>query len=143
MKGNKVYDSYRLHFYLASGSSNALYIYANPVSGETIKIGGGNATAVDTGVSCGTTDLHFFIYKIDFTEDVPVAKVWRNPGDLSSEEALGTPIATLSDVGSSLTGVKLMSCLSNPACYDEIRIGTTLADAWKSLPPHGFKIYVR
>ncbi|MDA3798565.1 MAG: hypothetical protein PF692_05745 [Kiritimatiellae bacterium] len=113
-------------------SPSAFYITSS--RDETIKIGGGTATEVDTGIISGSSS-RLYIYKFDLSDTDPVANVWISPADFSSESALGTPDVTITNVGSSYTAVALFCGASNPSSYDEVRLGTTLEDAWQTLPP--------
>lgn len=119
-------------FKLRNGGTTQFYVNAD--STLNIVVGGGSATEIDTGIpSGGSTRL--YLYKIDLSGAEPVAEIWINPPDFSSEATLGTPSATLTNVGGIFNGFSLGAGGGNPAQYDEIRIGTTLEDAWKTLPP--------
>jgi len=119
-------------FKLRSGGTDQFYVIAD--SAATIIVGGGSATAIDTGVSSGTS-TRFYLFRIDLGGTEPVAALWISPGDFSSEIALGAPSVTITDIGGTYTGFSLGASGGNPAPYDEVRIGTTLKDAWQTLPP--------
>ncbi len=113
-------------------SPEQLYIYAD--SATTVKVGGGSATQIDTGISSGTA-TRLYLYKIDLTGVEPVARIWISPSDISSEASLGAPSVTITNIGAVYSGCSLGNSGGNPASYDEIRIGTEFGDALFSLPP--------
>ncbi len=119
-------------FRLRYGTTDQFYVHAD--SEGTIVVGGGSAEEIDTGISSGTS-TRFYLYQIDLTGSEPVAHLWISPSDFSSEAALGPPSVTLVGIGGIYSGFSLGKSGGNPAQYDEIRMGTTLEDAWKTLPP--------
>lgn len=119
-------------FKLKNGGTDQFYVNADSML--TIVVGGGGATQIDTGISSGGS-TRFYVYKIDLSGAEPVAKLWISPPDFSSEVALGTPSVTITNIGAAYTGFSLGASGGNAAPYDEIRIGTTLEDAWLTLPP--------
>jgi hypothetical protein len=119
-------------YFRNSSYVNQFYFYAP--AGSTIKVGGGSATEIDTGINPGTS-TRFVIFKLDYTQTTPTASVWIDPTDLSSEVALGTPTTQIVGIGGSFASVKFAGSSTNPSYYDELRLGTTLEDAWKTLPP--------
>lgn len=119
-------------FKLKNGSIDQFYVNAD--STLTIVVGGGGATPINTGIASGGS-TRLYLYKIDLSGAEPVAKLWISPPDFSSEVALGTPSVTITNIGAVYTGFSLGASGGNPAPYDEIRIGTTLEDAWQTLPP--------
>ena len=121
-------------FKLRNGVTTQFYVFAD--SATNIVVGGGGATQIDTGIASGTSN-RFYLYKIDLSGVEPVAQLWINPPNFSSEAALGTPSVTITNIGAVYTGLSLGASGGNPGVYDEIRMGTTLADAWQTLPPVG------
>lgn len=119
-------------FKLNSGGAAQFYVTAD--SATNIVVGGGSATQIDTGIS-SSTSTRFYLYKIDLSGAEPVAKLWISPSNFSSEVALGTPSVTITNIGGVYTSFSLGASGSQAAQYDEIRIGTTLEDAWLTLPP--------
>lgn len=119
-------------FKLNSGGAAQFYVTAD--SATNIVVGGGSATQIDTGIAPGT-GTRFYLYKIDLGGTDPVAQLWISPSNFSSEAALGTPSVTITNVGAVFSSFSLGTSSGNPAPYDEIRIGTTLEDAWLTLPP--------
>lgn len=119
-------------FKLNSGGAAQFYVTAD--SATNIVVGGGSATQIDTGIAPGT-GTRLYLYKIDLSGAEPVAKLWISPSNFSSEVALGTPSVTITNIGGVYTSFSLGASGSQAAQYDEIRIGTTLEDAWLTLPP--------
>ena len=119
-------------FKLNSGGTTQFYVFADSML--TIVVGGGSATQVNTGIASGSS-TRFYLFKIDLSGAAPVADLWISPADFSSEAALGTPSVTITNIGSSYASCSLAASEGNPGLYDEIRIGTTLEDAWLTLPP--------
>ena len=127
------YDAGRnAKFRLLNGSTTQFYVSAN--SATNILVGGGSATEVDTGISSGRS-TRLYLFNIDLSGAEPVAKLWISPFDFSSEVALGTPSVTITNIGAAYTAFSLSMSGGNHSYYDEIRIGTTLEDAWLTLPP--------
>jgi len=118
-------------YFRNSSYQNQFYFYAP--AGSTIKVGGGSATEIDTGINPGTS-TRFVIFKLDYTQTTNTASVWVDPADLSSEVALGAPTTQIVGIGGSFASVKFAGSGSNESYYDEVRLGTTLEDAWKTLP---------
>ncbi|MGI5869952.1 MAG: hypothetical protein ACOX9C_10980 [Kiritimatiellia bacterium] len=127
-------------FKLNGGGAAQFYVFAD--SATTIVVGGGSATEINTGISSGG-GTRFYLYKIDLGEAEPVARLWISPSDFSSEAALGAPSVTITNIGSVYSSFSLGNSGGNPAQYDEVRIGTTLEDAWKTLPPQPTVIIVQ
>ena len=121
-------------FKLRNGGTTQFYVFAD--SATNIVVGGGSAPVIDTGIASGTSN-RFYLYKIDLSGVEPVAQLWISPPNFSSEAELGTPSVTITNIGAVFTSFSLGASGVNPGAYDEIRIGTTLADAWKTLPPVG------
>ena len=119
-------------FKLNDGGTTQFYVFADSML--TIVVGGGSATQVNTGIASGSS-TRFYLFKIDLSGAAPVADLWISPADFSSEAALGTPSVTITNIGSSYASCSLGASGGNPGLYDEIRIGTTLEDAWLTLPP--------
>lgn len=119
-------------FKLNSGGTPQFYVFADGLT--NIVVGGGSATQIDTGISSGSS-TRLYLYKIDLSGAEPVAKLWISPSNFSSEVALGTPSVTITNIGGVYTSFSLGASGSQAAQYDEIRIGTTLEDAWQTLPP--------
>ena len=119
-------------FKLRNGATSQFYVNAD--SATNIVVGGGGATEIETGISSGTS-TRLYLYKIDLSGAEPVAQLWISPSNFSSEAALGAPSVTITNIGAIYTGFSVGASGGNPAPYDEIRIGTTLEDAWLTLPP--------
>ena len=119
-------------FKLNNSGTAQFYVFAD--GSASIVVGGGSATQIDTGIAPGT-GTRFYLYKIDLGGTDPVAQLWISPSNFSSEAALGTPSVTITNVGDVFSSFSLGASGGNPAPYDEIRIGTTLEDAWLTLPP--------
>lgn len=121
-------------FQLLNGLTSQFYIYADSLT--NIFVGGGSAPQIDTGIASGRS-VRLYLYKIDLSGAEPIAKIWISPPDFTSESALGNPNVTITNIGATYTAFSLSMSGGNQSYYDEIRIGTTLADAWKTLPPVG------
>ena len=121
-------------FQLRNGGTTQFYVFAD--SATNIVVGGGSAPVIATGIASGSSN-RYYLYKIDLSGVEPVAQLWINPPNFSSEASLGTPSVTITNIGAVYTSFSLGASGGNPAVYDEIRLGTTLADAWKTLPPVG------
>ena len=119
-------------FKLNNSGTAQFYVFAD--GSASIVVGGGSATQIDTGIAPGT-GTRFYLYKIDLVGTDPVAQLWISPSNFSSEAALGTPSVTITNVCDVFSSFSLGASGGNPAPYDEIRIGTTLEDAWLTLPP--------
>ena len=134
-------DARTSRFKLRGEGRDQFTIFADHAT--TIVVGGGDATSVDTGISSGTS-TRFYLFRIDLSKAEPVVDLWINPTDVSSVAALGTPTATVANIGGVYTGVSLGTSNSNAAAYDEIRIGTTLEDALKPTgPPEGTVVIMK
>lgn len=119
-------------FKLRNGGTDQFHVIADSML--TIVVGGGSATDIDTGIPSGASN-RFYLFRITLSGAQPVVDLWISPSNFSSEAALGTPSVTLSNIGGIFSGFSLGASGGNPGLYDEVRIGTTLADAWQTLPP--------
>lgn len=119
-------------FKLNNGTTNGFYVFADSMS--TIKVGGGDAVEIDSGINPGTS-VRLYVYKLDLSGEQAVAELWISPSDISSEATLGFPDITITNIASVYTSFALGNSGGNPGYYDEIRIGTEFEDAVYSLPP--------